>query len=211
MIATSDIREAPVFHEPLINVEVITGQPLHLECQVSGIPTPELTWKHNNKPILQNSPGFEIHYDPKIQWASLNVKEAFPKVSGRYTCRARNIAGEATTTAVVCVKGIPPTEVSDTEAMNESDPKFQASKPAFYVPLKNQVRSTTYKVVFLNREIKIYCKVTNVSHQEIKILNYFLSIFYIHSKLMKGKRLFWKVSSFPLLRLKSFGIATIFL
>ena len=33
MVSTSEIREAPVFHEPLINVEVITGQPLHLECQ----------------------------------------------------------------------------------------------------------------------------------------------------------------------------------
>ena len=101
MVSTSEIREAPVFHEPLINVEVITGQPLHLECQgiicegrnlkmvnstnvtyfsVSGIPTPDLTWKHNNKPIMLNNPGYDIHYDQHTQWASLNVKEAFPKV-----------------------------------------------------------------------------------------------------------------------------------
>ena len=155
MIATSEIREAPMFNEPLVNVEVTTGQPLHLECQISGLPTPEISWRHNNKPIQQNNhPGiFEIKYDPQSQWASLTVKEAFPKVSGRYTCRARNIAGEATTTAVVCVKGIPPTEVSDTEAMNESDPKFQASKPAFYVPLKNQVLICMYLYNTLQRHI----------------------------------------------------------
>ena len=145
MIATTEIREAPMFNEPLVNVEVTTGQPLHLECQISGLPSPEISWRHNNKPIQQpnhhHAGQFEIKYDPQSQWASLTVKEAFPKVSGRYTCRARNIAGEATTTAVVCVKGIPPTEVSDTEAMNESDPKFRASKPAFYVPLKNQVNA----------------------------------------------------------------------
>ena len=159
MVATSEIREAPVFHEPLVNVEVITGQPLHLECQISGIPSPDLTWKHNNKPILPSNLGYEIQYNSHTQWASLNVKEAFPKVSGRYTCRAKNIAGEATTTAVVCVKGIPPTEVSDTEAMNESDPKFQASKPAFYVPLKNQVLdSVHYKLVRKNdTDITYWC------------------------------------------------------
>ena len=101
VVSTSEIREAPVFHEPLINVEVITGQPLHLECQgiviegrylkignsttvtffsVSGIPNPDLTWKHNNKPIMLNNPAYDIHYDQQTQWASLNVKEAFPKV-----------------------------------------------------------------------------------------------------------------------------------
>ena len=47
---------------------------------VSGIPTPDLTWKHNNKPIMLNNPGYDIHYDQQTQWASLNVKEAFPKV-----------------------------------------------------------------------------------------------------------------------------------
>ena len=49
---------------------------------------------------MLNNPGYDIHYDQQTQWASLNVKEAFPKVSGRYTCKAKNIAGEATTTAV---------------------------------------------------------------------------------------------------------------
>ena len=88
---------------------------------------------HVQNPLFESFPIFVA--------SSIVSGKGFPKVSGRYTCRARNIAGEATTTAVVCVKGIPPTEVSDTEAMNESDPKFQASKPAFYVPLKNQVNA----------------------------------------------------------------------
>lgn len=48
---------------------------------------------------------------------------------GQYVCKAVNHAGEATSTSCVSVKGIPPT--SDSEA--------ERQKPAFYVPLKNQV------------------------------------------------------------------------
>ena len=29
---------------------------------------------------MLNNPGYDIHYDQQTQWASLNVKEAFPKV-----------------------------------------------------------------------------------------------------------------------------------
>jgi hypothetical protein len=129
--------EVPVFYDPLINVEATTGHPVRLECQVVGTPTPEITWSHNNRPIRRNV-GVNFDYNVATGVATFSLNEAFLKASGKYTCRAKNAAGEATSTSVVTVKGIPPTEMSDSDAINESDIK-SASKPAFYVPLKNQV------------------------------------------------------------------------
>ena len=31
------------------------GQKFKLECQVSGVPTPTLTWFHNNKPVKETA------------------------------------------------------------------------------------------------------------------------------------------------------------
>ena len=43
--------EAPRFTSPLSNVMARAGQKLRLECAVRGLPHPELTWLHNDKPV----------------------------------------------------------------------------------------------------------------------------------------------------------------
>lgn len=130
--------EPPIFQEPLVNIETTTGSAIRLECQVIGTPKLEITWLQNSRSLPKNI-GVETSFVPETGVASLVIMEAFPKASGKYTCRARNNAGEATTTAVVTVKGIPPTEVSDSDAVNETPQVVRPSKPAFYVPLKNMV------------------------------------------------------------------------
>ena len=124
--------ELPEFDEPLCNMDVITGQSLALECQVNGLPKPELQWYHNNK-LLRNSSDTQISYNG--QKATLRVRHAFPKAGGQYICKAKNTAGEASSTCIVTVKSIQP-ETSDSEAI-EPEPVKQESKPAFYVPLRN--------------------------------------------------------------------------
>ena len=64
--------------------------------------------------------------------AALKVAHAFPKAGGQYVCRAKNMAGEATTTATVNVLPIP-AEISDSEGV--------PFKPAFQVPLENVTAS----------------------------------------------------------------------
>ncbi len=134
--------ELPVFDDPLINVEVKTGQPLVLECYVHGLPTPEVSWFHNNRP-LRRTGDLDWIYDESSGKACLNVSEAFPKAAGNYLCKAKNKAGEATSTCVVTVKALQPPETSDSDAMTENEnmslKRMTPSKPAFYVPLKNQV------------------------------------------------------------------------
>ena len=83
--------ELPTFDDPLINLEVKTGQPVNFECAVHGIPKPAITWYHNNR-LLRSGPDVEISYIDDN--AKLSIKEAYPKVSGQYICKAKNIAGE---------------------------------------------------------------------------------------------------------------------
>lgn len=45
--------EAPAFVAPLSNVMARAGQKIKLECEVSGLPLPILTWSHNGKPVKE--------------------------------------------------------------------------------------------------------------------------------------------------------------
>ena len=44
--------EAPAFVSPLSNVMARAGQKLRLECEVTGLPQPKVSWLHNNRPVL---------------------------------------------------------------------------------------------------------------------------------------------------------------
>lgn len=41
----------PVFRTPLSNVMARVGQKIRLECEITGIPRPELYWTQNGKPM----------------------------------------------------------------------------------------------------------------------------------------------------------------
>lgn len=45
--------EPPTFILPLSNVMARAGQKIKLECEVSGLPLPILTWSHNGKPVKE--------------------------------------------------------------------------------------------------------------------------------------------------------------
>ena len=125
--------ELPCFDESLANVEVHTGQPLTLQCSVAGLPSPDITWYHYSKQI-KRSPGVEMRYDGGT--ATLSIAQAFPKNAGQYVCKAKNKAGEATSTSQVTIKSMVP-DTSDSEAPSEAE-NISKIKPAFYVPLRNQ-------------------------------------------------------------------------
>lgn len=45
--------ESPAFPIPLSNVMARAGQKIKLECEVSGLPPPTLTWSHNGKTVRE--------------------------------------------------------------------------------------------------------------------------------------------------------------
>jgi hypothetical protein len=46
--------EAPSFITPLSNVMARAGQKIKLECEITGLPTPAISWNHNGK-LLQET------------------------------------------------------------------------------------------------------------------------------------------------------------
>lgn len=65
--------------------------------------------------------------------ASLIIHEAFPKFVGSYAVLASNVAGQASSTCSVSVKGRLPTETSDSELASDMEPV----KPSIQLPLKD--------------------------------------------------------------------------
>ncbi|PSN37212.1 hypothetical protein C0J52_12781, partial [Blattella germanica] len=142
--------EIPSFITPLSNVMARAGQKIKLECEVTGLPQPELSWSHNAKPIKETR-DIKMQYDGKK--ANLVVTEAFPKDAGVYVVSAKNIAGEATSSCNVSVKGRLPTETSDSELASDMEPV----KPSIQLALKDVIwyhnerpvkESTDFKLLF---------------------------------------------------------------
>ncbi|CAG2066231.1 unnamed protein product, partial [Timema podura] len=136
--------ESPSFVTPLSNVMARAGQKIKLECEVTGLPTPELSWIQNGKPVKETR-DLKTQYDEDFK-ATLTITEAFPKDAGVYVVSAKNIAGEATSSCNVSVKGRLPTETSDSELASDMEP----IKPAIQLPLKDIC-------VFEGKKVRLDC------------------------------------------------------
>jgi hypothetical protein len=97
---------------------------------------------------------FQIQYDDNK--ATLIVNEAFPKDAGVYVVSAKNIAGEATSSCNVSVKGRLPTETSDSELASDMEP----IKPAIQLPLKDIS-------VFEGKRVRLDCIIIGQPEPEV--------------------------------------------
>lgn len=70
--------------------EVVLSMAITMHCPASGIPTPEVTWYRDAAPITQNSSSVTIL---DSGWR-LKIQRAEVSHTARYSCRARNLAGE---------------------------------------------------------------------------------------------------------------------
>lgn len=83
-------------------VEVTEGEEAALTCQATGSPQPEYTWLDPKKQDLSSVEGYFVGKDTGI----LTIRSVKKDDSGKYTCEARNNAGEdsGTLTLTVVVK-----------------------------------------------------------------------------------------------------------
>jgi hypothetical protein len=95
-----------------------------------------------------------MQYDDKK--ATLVVNEAFPKDAGVYVVLAKNIAGEATSSCNVSVKGRLPTETSDSELASDMEPV----KPAVQLSLKDVS-------VFEGQQVRLECIIVGQPEPEV--------------------------------------------
>ncbi|XP_076821519.1 myosin light chain kinase, smooth muscle-like isoform X3 [Clavelina lepadiformis] len=85
-------RVAPAFEKLLPeSVDVAEGSEAYFECKVTGHPQPRVSWTRDGRSLSVLST--ETSYEDGV--ASVRIRKAGPRDSGRYICTARNLSGEA--------------------------------------------------------------------------------------------------------------------
>lgn len=74
-----------------LNQTVIQGQPLYINCPISGKPSPRVLWLKDGEPLSAD-------LDPNIRILAegrrLEILRSKVTDRGRYTCVGQNVAGE---------------------------------------------------------------------------------------------------------------------
>uniref|UniRef100_A0A3Q3K7A1 Ig-like domain-containing protein n=1 Tax=Monopterus albus TaxID=43700 RepID=A0A3Q3K7A1_MONAL len=95
--------QAPTFIQPLQNVVALEGSAATFEAQVSGSPVPEVSWFRDGQVLSAAAlPGIQISFSDGR--AVLRIPAVTAAHSGRFSVRATNGAGQATSTAELLVK-----------------------------------------------------------------------------------------------------------
>ncbi|KAI5614770.1 hemicentin-1 isoform X1 [Silurus asotus] len=71
-------------------VTVVVNDPIRLECEASGLPSPSLTWLKEGSPVSSSSNGIQILDGGRV----LSFRSAQVSDAGYYTCVAVNAGGE---------------------------------------------------------------------------------------------------------------------
>ena len=91
----------PEFSRQLRAVDAPEGTSVMLECHVTGVPPPSVSWQHNGDVIDASSADYAVSQISGT--CSLKIKRAAAHHAGQYTCTATNPAGKASTSASVNV------------------------------------------------------------------------------------------------------------
>jgi len=94
--------QAPTFTQPLQSVVALEGSAATFQAQVSGSPVPEVSWFRDGQVLSAAAlPGVQISFSEGR--AVLMIPAVAAAHSGRYSVRATNGAGQATSTAELLV------------------------------------------------------------------------------------------------------------
>ncbi|PAA78691.1 hypothetical protein BOX15_Mlig012691g1 [Macrostomum lignano] len=97
------VLSPPSFVRELQSIRVLEGEPILLQCQVRGSPTPEVVWLKDNWP-LRAGVDCDVVVDNLDGICAVKVPTADRSHAGVYKCRATSDAGEAVSVAMVEVQ-----------------------------------------------------------------------------------------------------------
>ncbi|MCI4378776.1 hypothetical protein PGIGA_G00219550 [Pangasianodon gigas] len=110
--------QAPTFTQPLQSVVALEGSAATFEAQVSGNPVPEVSWFRDGQVLSAAAlPGAQISFSEGR--AVLRIPAVTAAHSGRFSVRATNGAGQATSTAelLVTAETAPPNFIQRLQSM----------------------------------------------------------------------------------------------
>ncbi|XP_059559930.1 titin isoform X1 [Myotis daubentonii] len=110
--------QAPTFKQPLQSVVVLEGSTATFEAHISGFPVPEVSWFRDGQAISTSTlPGVQISFSDGR--AKLTIPAVTKANSGRFSLRATNGSGQATSTAelLVTAETAPPNFVQRLQSM----------------------------------------------------------------------------------------------
>ncbi|KAK6167247.1 hypothetical protein SNE40_021325 [Patella caerulea] len=155
-----EVQVPPVIDDPTASpddMSVVIGQPLYINCPVSGIPPPQVTWYKDGMVV---SPELDPNLRIQANGRRLEIVSAQVRDRGRYECVGENIAGKTDKAYTVDVHVPPrvenPGTIDKTEVMTNQTIKLTC--PATGIPLPditwfvdNQpIKSNTSKYTLLN-------------------------------------------------------------
>nr|6FWX_A Chain A, Titin,Titin,Titin [Homo sapiens]6FWX_B Chain B, Titin,Titin,Titin [Homo sapiens] len=121
LLVQGETTQAPTFTQPLQSVVVLEGSTATFEAHISGFPVPEVSWFRDGQVISSgrgdSSPGVQISFSDGR--AKLTIPAVTKANSGRYSLKATNGSGQATSTAELLVKAetAPPNFVQRLQSM----------------------------------------------------------------------------------------------
>lgn len=84
-------------------IEVIEGESLIFEAEVTGYPEPTVQWTKTDVEITTETPGYEIQQDGCVH--RLIISHAKPAMAALYNAKAQNDAGQTSNRGRLKVKG----------------------------------------------------------------------------------------------------------
>lgn len=137
-LIVEEAGQPPRVITPLESYQINSNITYVLECVISGIPEPSVTWLKDDIEIedasVKSDSSFKISKFVNIM--QLTISNTCDKHSGRYSCRAQNEHGSAETSAVIVVKSSIKHAISSTE--HQRAPIIVESLPASYIVKEGQ-------------------------------------------------------------------------
>ncbi|XP_011861803.1 PREDICTED: titin-like isoform X2 [Vollenhovia emeryi] len=164
--APGEKASAPRFIEKLQPIHTLDGYTVQFECQVEGIPRPQITWFRQTA-IIKPSTDFQMYYD-EDNVATLIIREVFPEDAGTFTCVAKNAAGFASSTTELIVEAPLSDHGSDVTGLSRKSLSRESSLADILEGIPPTFsRKPKAKYVNENDDVILECRLVAVPEPEI--------------------------------------------
>ncbi|XP_063953801.1 titin-like isoform X4 [Lytechinus pictus] len=155
-----DASPTPPWIQPLklesSYLEIPVGQPIKLAFKVSGNPEPTVTWHHNDRPLR---PDGRIKVVKEDTTYTMQIGQAEPEDTGKYTIRAENEKGQESSSVEINVPR-PPVVIPIHQEEVQSAPAPAAKTPPGTAPrFKTRLKDL---VIPDGQPFELTCKVAGV-------------------------------------------------